>query len=63
MKSDAKDTTDRLCLFSKDDRGRAAEYLDKALHSFIVDPPDTDFQRGYQEALRETYRVLLGRFP
>lgn len=61
--TDTNKTTDQLRLFSKDDRGRAAEYLDKALHSFIVDPPGTGFQRGYQEALRETYRVLLGRFP
>ena len=53
--------TDALQLCSKPDRVQASEYLDKALYGFIADPPDSDFQRGYQAALRETYRVLLGR--
>lgn len=28
-------------------------YLDQALRSFDADPADTDFQRGYREALAE----------
>lgn len=34
-----------------------AEYLDAALESFRRDPPDSPFQRGYREALREVARV------
>jgi hypothetical protein len=34
------------------------EYLDKALEQFKNDPADTDYQRGYEAALRELRRVI-----
>jgi hypothetical protein len=31
----------------------------QAMGAFIVDPPDTEFQRGYLSGLRERLRQLL----
>jgi hypothetical protein len=30
---------------------KTAVYVTKALEGFIIDPPDSDYQRGYLEAL------------
>lgn len=36
------------------------QYLDEALAAFEKDPADTDYQRGYEAALRELKRVIEG---
>ncbi len=33
-------------------------YLQQALDGFAKDPPDTDFQRGYMEAIKEISRMF-----
>jgi hypothetical protein len=33
-------------------------WLEAALESFDSDPPDSDYQRGYQAALQEVYDLL-----
>jgi hypothetical protein len=36
-------------------------YIEDAIDRFISDPPDTDFKRGYFEALIVIYRDAMGR--
>ena len=36
-------------------------YIENAIDRFIADPPDTDFKRGYFEALIVIYRDAMGR--
>ena len=36
-------------------------YIEDAIDRFISDPPDTDFKRGYFEALIAIYRDGMGR--
>ena len=36
-------------------------YVEDAIDRFISDPPDTDFKRGYFEALIAIYRDGMGR--
>ena len=35
-------------------------YVEDAIDRFISDPPDTDFKRGYFEALIAIYRTAWG---
>jgi hypothetical protein len=39
------------------------DYLENALDGFGLDPADTEFQRGYEEALRHMMIELIGRPP
>jgi hypothetical protein len=34
----------------------AAEYLLRTIHTFVDDPPDSEFQLGYLQALIAAYR-------
>jgi hypothetical protein len=36
------------------------EYMRQALHLFTIDPPDSDFQRGYLEGLKVFANEALG---
>jgi hypothetical protein len=36
-------------------------YIERAIDRFLADPPDSDFQRGYFEALLVIYREAMGR--
>lgn len=36
------------------------DYMIAALRLFVVDPPDTDFQRGYMEALKVFANEAMG---
>jgi hypothetical protein len=39
------------------------DYLDNALIGFETDPPDNQFQQGYEQALSDMEFDLLGRGP
>jgi hypothetical protein len=39
------------------------EHLNKAINGFNIDPPDSDYQRGYLAALKETRRVVRDLVP
>ena len=39
------------------------DYLDNALIGFETDPPDNQFQQGYEQALSDMEFDLLGRDP
>jgi hypothetical protein len=39
------------------------DYLDNALIGFETDPPDTQFQEGYEQALSDMEFRLVGRRP
>ena len=39
------------------------DYLERALASFKRDPADTEFQRGYEQAVRDMMIDLVGRPP
>lgn len=44
----------------------AEQYIEQAIAAFMRDPPDTDFQRGYLEALLVVQREAFNpqaRFP
>jgi len=36
-------------------------YIERAIDRFLTDPPDSDFQRGYFDALIVIYREAMGR--
>jgi hypothetical protein len=40
---------------------KASRYIEWALVSFLKDPPDSSFQRGYLAALLAIYREGLGK--
>jgi hypothetical protein len=39
------------------------DYLDNALIGFETDPPDNQFQQGYEQALSDMEFHLIGRSP
>jgi hypothetical protein len=39
------------------------DYLEDASASFELDPADTEFQRGYEQAVRDMMIDLVGRPP
>jgi hypothetical protein len=39
----------------------AVDYLETALATFEHDPADSEFQLGYEQALRDTITEFLGR--
>ena len=39
------------------------DYLDNALIGFETDPPDDQFQKGYEQALSDMEYQLIGRRP
>ena len=39
------------------------EYLHAALNTFADDPADSDFQRGYEQALADMRNAFLGMAP
>lgn len=43
------------------DGARIAPYMIEAIDGFLMDPPDSDFQRGFLAALLVLYREGLGR--
>lgn len=43
------------------DSHRVRPFIERAIESFLNDPPDTEFQRGYLGALINVYREGLGR--
>jgi hypothetical protein len=34
------------------------DYIDQAVKSFEIDPSDTDYQRGYEAAVNDTWTFL-----
>lgn len=43
------------------DAERASRYIGQALHGFMIDPAETEYQRGYLSALLTIYREGLGK--
>ena len=43
------------------DAEKASRYIEQAFNGFLVDPADSDFQRGYLAALLTLYREGLGK--
>jgi hypothetical protein len=43
------------------DDQKVASYIEKAIDRIIAGPPNTDFQRGYFQALIDIYRDAMGR--
>lgn len=43
------------------DAERASRYLERAFSGFLIDPPDSDYQRGYLAALLTLYGEGLGK--
>jgi hypothetical protein len=42
------------------DTEKASRYIERAFAGFLVDPADSDYQRGYLAALLTLYREGLG---
>ena len=40
---------------------KASRYVDQALHGFMNDPPDSDYQRGFLAALLVVYEEGCGK--
>lgn len=40
---------------------KAARYLEQAFSLYLDDPADSDFQRGYLDAMLTIYRECLGK--
>jgi hypothetical protein len=43
------------------DGARITPLLEQAISGFLIDPPDTDYQRGYLAAVLWAYREGLGK--
>jgi hypothetical protein len=43
------------------DARRASAYIERAFAGFLIDPADTDYQRGYLDALLTLYQEGLGQ--
>ena len=43
------------------DKERTTRYIQQAFHSYMIDPADSDFQRGFLAALLTLYREGLGK--
>lgn len=43
------------------DAERASRYIERAFAGFLLDPADSDYQRGYLAALLTLYREGLGK--
>lgn len=42
------------------DAVRARTYIEQAVESFLKDPPDSDYQRGYLAALLTVWEEAIG---
>ena len=43
------------------DAVKATRYIEQAFHGFMIDPADSDYQRGFLAALLTLYREGLGK--
>jgi len=43
------------------DAEKASRYIEQALHGFMIDRADSDYQRGFLAALLIVYREGLGK--
>lgn len=43
------------------DAEKASRYIEQAFAGYLIDPADSDFQRGFLAALLTLYREGLGR--
>lgn len=43
------------------DAERASRYIEESFNLFLMDPPDSDYQRGFLASLLVIYREGLGK--
>lgn len=43
------------------DAAKTTRYIEQAFHGYMIDPADSDYQRGFLAALLTLYREGLGK--